>query len=56
MSLRNALRNLGLCAVVCAGVIAPAQLALAQEDNQRCEGTIVDDQGAPLADVKVTFL
>src|SRR5262245_15239934 len=42
--------------ILAAGLILiPAGLAMAQEDNSRCEGLVTDDTGAPLAGVQITF-
>lgn len=56
MSFQRAMRSLVLGAVVCALAVAPSGRSLAQEDNQRCEGTVTDDQGNPLAGVTISFL
>ncbi|HEY3176655.1 MAG TPA: tetratricopeptide repeat protein [Candidatus Polarisedimenticolia bacterium] len=51
---KRAARILILVPVIAAGLaLAPAGHLLAQEE--RCEGTVTDDQGAPLLNVKVTF-
>lgn len=57
MSLRRTARRMVFCGLVLAVVVlgAPAGL-LAQEDAQRCEGTVTDADGNPLAGVKITFL
>ncbi|HKY34146.1 MAG TPA: tetratricopeptide repeat protein [Candidatus Polarisedimenticolia bacterium] len=47
-------RVLALAAVV--SLMLGAAPALAQEDNQRCEGTVTDDQGNPLAGATISFL
>ena len=42
--------------LVLAGLILiPAGALIAQEDNNRCEGIVTDDAGAPLAGVEITF-
>ena len=42
--------------VLAAGLIlTPAGYVVAQEDNNRCEGTVTDDTGAPVAGVEITF-
>jgi hypothetical protein len=55
MRLLSVSRILGAGAVLCAFVLAPSGAVFAQGDNQRCEGSVVDDQGAPLAGVTITF-
>ena len=38
------------------GLIAlPAGILMAQEDTNRCEGTVIDDAGAPVPGVEITF-
>src|SRR5262245_11227938 len=56
MSLRRTLRFLALGAIAGASILAAGGRAHAQGDNQRCEGTVVNDQGNPLANVKINFL
>ena len=57
MTLQSRLRWLAPGALM-AGLLffAVAGPAQAQENNNRCEGTVTDDQGAPLAGVEITFL
>ncbi len=45
-----------MCIVSILAIAAGAGALRAQEDAQRCEGTVTDDQGALLADVTITFL
>jgi len=48
---RRLMQGVMACALLLAA-IGPLQ---AQEDSNRCEGTVTDDQGAPLAGVEITF-
>ncbi len=56
-SLRESFVGLGALplAVLLAVLLLPSA-AIAQEDNQRCEGKVTDHEGNPLKGVKITFL
>jgi len=41
---------------VCVGTLTTPAILLAQEDAQRCEGTVTDDKGAPLQSVTISFM
>ena len=45
-----------LAAAACVHGAASFAPAWGQEENQRCEGTVTDDQGAPLEGVTISFL
>src|SRR5213594_2950252 len=55
MNAQIRLRTLVLGLFVCAVAAGLGSRALAQVDNQRCEGTVTDDQGNPLAGVTINF-
>ncbi len=55
MTPRDGARSAALVALGWALCLAAAAPVLAQEDNCRCEGSVVDDQGAPLAGATITF-
>ncbi len=42
--------------VVCAAALSFPGMVFAQEDAQRCEGTVTDDQGMPLQNVTISFM
>ncbi len=42
--------------VVCAAALSFPAMVFAQEDAQRCEGTVTDDQGMPLQNVTISFM
>ena len=56
MTLRTMRRTIPLVLLLpwAAGLLAPT--ATAQEDAQRCEGTVTDPEGNPLAGAEITFL
>ncbi|MGH9867841.1 MAG: carboxypeptidase-like regulatory domain-containing protein, partial [Candidatus Polarisedimenticolia bacterium] len=45
-----------LAAASCVYAAAGMAPAWAQEDNQRCEGTVTDDKGQPMEGVTISFL
>jgi len=55
MSFHGTARPLAIFAIAAASMLIPFPV-LAQEDAQRCEGTVTDDQGNPLKGVKISFL
>ena len=53
---QNPAKHLLGAIVVCAAVLISTGLLSAQEDAQRCEGTVTDDQRVPLQNVTISFM